>query len=1769
MSRAQYGRALRGSTSLIVVAMALATSRQAAAQDTTIANSITTGASWDGTTSPGSNFTITPTGVISTSDPYGVTVVGTAGAVLGTFLNGGLVVGSSLTGSAINVGTVTINQFTNATGATISATSRGVLVGSTGTIGALTNSGRIEGDQAVQNDGSIGSINNSGTLFGSDRGIYQTSTGQIGTIVNDGVIAAGTTGPNAAGGIANGGLILSIVNNGTILSSHSSGIGNNLTSSSIGTLVNNGLISGVTSGIYSQGTFTQITNTGQITGPKAGIWNQGGVITNLNNSGTISGGTKAINLSGGSIGALTNSGLISGPVAFSIGAGASLTSIANSGVIAGSIVNSSANALTISGGSGATIGTLTGSTLTNQGSIVNTASNLVFNGGNLLLNDNINATGRTVSNTGATLFLNSRVNVAGAFSQTAGSLVIDPMTGGLIVSGAADVTGGTVTSTFLSTGNYTAGTYTLVSGSSLNLTGATTSFNNLTGLTKSTSTVGNQLLLTVQNDYVGGTLASLSNAGTITGVATGLYVATTGNLGTMTNNGKLDGAQFAVNNRGTIGVLANAGLVTNSNFTAIWNQGSIGQLVNTGTITNSSWAILNSGTLSTLTNSGLIFGAGNAVQNNGVMAVVNNSGTMSAGSNVMAGTFGTIINSGVISGNINKDGGQVSTIIGGSGGTVGTFTGYAPGTQGTIGISSNLTFASGALLLNDTIKAANVGASTVTVTNSAADISLTTIVNVDAKFTQTGGSLNLGGAGELIVTQAATFSGGTITADASGMSAAATYLVGGPAGRTLVAGGVGSSYAGVTVAVSTGITGLAGSGATSGNNLVFAAGNDYIGDTQASISNSGTISGVNYPLYVANTGSIGTFVNSGSLIGSLNGASNNGSIGSFTNSGLIQGSEKGLGNQSTITEFTNSASGTIRGGTAAGFQNDTSMGTLTNAGLISSGSAAVANYGTLGMISNSGSISGGPQGIYLDGNSTVTSIVNSGTITAPQTGIQVSGMLTALTNSGFIGGNNAVNVAGTLSALANLAGGTIRGDNAIYISGSLGGLTNSGVIAGAIRNETATALTITGGSGATIGTLTGVNLSSRGSIVNTLSNLTFAGNLLVNDNINVGSNTLTNAGGSLSFNSIVTVTGKFAQSTGSLSMGTTGKLVVTQVANISGGTIIAAGLSSTSTYRYGSTAGTLVQGGAGSSYSGYTLSVGGGLTGLAAVGTTSGNNLLVQMSNDYIGSTQGALTNSDTISGVGTALYVAATGSATSYANSGGLFGLTTAAINYGSIGVLSNTGTISGAAAGFANMSGATIGTLANMGTMLGGIGNFGIVNTAGVINTLINGQGGGSNAPLTYSGALPDTYLQYVYSLTQYGQMQVTGGTGAINDFDIADGSTLSFGTTYTSVLSGVGTIEGQTSATSGSFSSGLDHYDWDLVNVGSNVWDLVVSALITAPDAEDTVSVGQPAVAASFAQQFDNFVILSQLSNMRVASAPAPQDQGSGNPALQVSSMGAPATQNFGFAIQRGAKANSTTAGGAEVSDLSSSGLTLGVGRQLDNVASNVGLFLSVSRGSSTALTSSSTVDTQGIGVFGDRDLGGGFLLEGYLAYYRNANDVSRLSGGDLYTASPDGEAITGFARVSYSGLTMPEQMMLTPYVEMSYVRQSTDGYDESGTGGAAIHVDADSSSNVNTAVGAVMAAQLPLGNGMMLSPTLDAAWVHAANSGARSLSTSFVGGTDVFDAALPGTDQNYGRIKASIDLQVNESFNLSVGYSTQVANDDLKDLGEARIEASLKF
>ena len=1166
MTTSKRTRAILSGTSLLTVALVGAS--PALAQDTTIATSITTGTVWSGASSPGSNFTITSTGTINVPSTTAITITGGPGATLGTLENSGLVNDTSGGNMAIFIGatssdTISLAALNNLAGGTISAVATGIVLNTLGTIGVLTNAGRISGFSGVGNYGSIGSISNTGVIAGTRRGISNNFGGRIGTINNAGTISVGAGASQAAGGVANnGGSILALINTGTIISSSSSGVGNNTLSASIGQITNSGLISGATGGLWNSGTMSQVTNTGRIIGTQAGVFHTSGTIGTINNSGTISGGSYGISIGTGSFNSLINSGTVRGAIALDLGSGVSALNVTNSGVIAGSIINRSANVLTINGGTGATFGTLTGSTLTNKGSIISTLANLEFLSGNLVLNSNINATGRTVVNDGATLLLNSGINLAGAFNQITGTLIVDPL-GGLIATGVATASGGTIQSNFVSTGNYLAGTYTLLGGSSLNIFGLTVDVGTLANLDRSVNATGTALQLLINNSYVGGTLATVSNAAALTSSDTGLFVATTGSIGTFSNTGTLGGAQFGANNRGTIGLLTNAGRITNNSFTALWNQGSIGQIVNTGTITNSSWAILNSGTLGTVTNSGVIAGGssnGNAIQNNGLIQLVDNSGTMSGAGNVLAGNFGTIRNSGVILGDISGDsGGVIGTIIGGTGGTVGTFTGYTGGTQGTIGLNDNLTFASGALLLNDSIVAKGVAASALVVSNTGADITLSTIVNLGGNFSQSAGSLNLGNAGGLVVSQAASITGGTITTGANGFSSTATYLKG-ATGGTLVSGGVGSSYAGVSIVASGGFTGLAFSSATSGTNLLLSANNIYVGDTQASINNSDSISGTTWALYVANTGAIGTLINSGTLTGLVNGTglSSSGSIGSLSNSGLISGGQKGLGNQSTITNLTNTSTGTILGGTAAGLQNDTSMGTLTNAGLISSGSAGFANYGTLGLLSNSGSINGGPQGIYLDGNSSAGTINNSGTITSGQSAVQVSGTLGSLVNSGYIGNaTNALNVAGTLTTLVNANGGTLSGNNVIYVSGTLGGLSNSGVIKGRIDNQTANTLTITGGAAGTIGTLTGT--SGIGTINNTLSNVVFAsGNLLLNDRIIATGRTVSNTGASLSLASNISITGNYSQSAGTLSLTPgTSSLIVSGAANLSGGTVLA------------------------------------------------------------------------------------------------------------------------------------------------------------------------------------------------------------------------------------------------------------------------------------------------------------------------------------------------------------------------------------------------------------------------------------------------------------------------------------------------------------------------------------------------------------------------------------------------------------------------------------
>ena len=83
--------------------------------------------------------------------------------------------------------------------------------------------------------------------------------------------------------------------------------------------------------------------------------------------------------------------------------------------------------------------------------------------------------------------------------------------------------------------------------------------------------------MTYQNDYIGGSLTSLTNSGRLSGAAYGVYVASTGTLSTLTNSGTISGTDYAIYNAGSLGLVTNSGLISGSiyssaNLSIAWRQ---------------------------------------------------------------------------------------------------------------------------------------------------------------------------------------------------------------------------------------------------------------------------------------------------------------------------------------------------------------------------------------------------------------------------------------------------------------------------------------------------------------------------------------------------------------------------------------------------------------------------------------------------------------------------------------------------------------------------------------------------------------------------------------------------------------------------------------------------------------------------------------------------------------------------------------------------------------------------------------------------------------------------------------------------------------------------------------------------------------------------------------------------------------------------------------------------------------------------------------------
>jgi uncharacterized protein with beta-barrel porin domain len=510
------------------------------------------------------------------------------------------------------------------------------------------------------------------------------------------------------------------------------------------------------------------------------------------------------------------------------------------------------------------------------------------------------------------------------------------------------------------------------------------------------------------------------------------------------------------------------------------------------------------------------------------------------------------------------------------------------------------------------------------------------------------------------------------------------------------------------------------------------------------IANQGTIKG-STTYGVDNADLIGTLSNAqAATIAATDAAVYNraaAAIGTIDNSGLLQGGGNNYGIDNlagaSITVLINESGGAITGG-LSDIQTDGIINTLTNSGVLAGGEYGIGidAQGSVGQITNNNTINGSNSGLF--NNNQLGTLTNNGTIYgADYDGFHNIGTVAAIINlaqATIYGNNNGFENDGTAGSISNAATGTISSlDFGIQNTGSIGSIANSGLIHG----DRFEGIYNTGS-----GTVAALANAAGGVISGASYGIYTEGvfGVLANGGTITGPDAgIYNLGGG----SIATL-GNATQATISGNDGLLNAGTVTALSNsglISGLTLfgvlntIAGGIGTLTNI----TGGTI----SGSEDAVHNEGTIGGLTneqGATIISATS-----TGVYNDDTG-TIALLTNNGTITGA--VAGAGNDGSITAVTNGGLISGVTGIYDDGGTIGALNNTGTITGMAFGIANAAASTgigptlmffissIGQLTNSGTISGG--TYGVYNEGTVAQLTNSGLITGGTIGVYNAGAI-----------------------------------------------------------------------------------------------------------------------------------------------------------------------------------------------------------------------------------------------------------------------------------------------------------------------------------------------------------------------------------------------------------------------------------------------
>jgi outer membrane autotransporter protein len=234
-------------------------------------------------------------------------------------------------------------------------------------------------------------------------------------------------------------------------------------------------------------------------------------------------------------------------------------------------------------------------------------------------------------------------------------------------------------------------------------------------LTNTDLTISGTALISGSNTAIknsGSSLGTLSNSGIVTGLLYGVSITYGSNLPVLINNTGATISSTATSargifNRGIIGTLSNAGLISSSNSSSFGLDNSSGTITtfnNDGTIA-SNIAIVNqsSGVITSLNNNsgGTITGNSGGIYNNSTISTLNNDGYIHGNNRAIynsGGLINRLTNNGLINGQLGiiNDSGRINTLTNNNGGSI-IGTNYGIGNAGNIGTLTNNGLISGGM----------------------------------------------------------------------------------------------------------------------------------------------------------------------------------------------------------------------------------------------------------------------------------------------------------------------------------------------------------------------------------------------------------------------------------------------------------------------------------------------------------------------------------------------------------------------------------------------------------------------------------------------------------------------------------------------------------------------------------------------------------------------------------------------------------------------------------------------------------------------------------------------------------------------------------------------------------------------------------------------------------------------------------------------------------------------------------------------------------------